>query len=99
MPTLEQLREWARGNPIDGLPEPEVSPRLAESRRLAQMGGHRTHKYKISQDGTDALLKFGRHTGKSVSRVVKSDRDYAEWLLGADVDAELKDVVKYQLQS
>lgn len=57
-------------------------------------------KYKISADGQDAILWFGRHNGYSVSDLAKTEdgRSYLKWILGQEFDVALKDICAYQLR-
>ena len=55
-------------------------------------------KYKISADGDDAVLLFGKHNGKEVSTLAKKNPDYLRWLLQQDFPEDLVEIVKYQLQ-
>jgi hypothetical protein len=96
MPTLNELRRWATGEAVKGLPDNRAPTR---SERLVEHADKATQKYKISSDGQDALLKFGKHTGKTVSSVARKDPGYLEWILNGDFDAPLKDVAKYVLKS
>ncbi len=52
-------------------------------------------RYKISDDGTDAILMFGRHKGLRVSDVDKKDPAYLNWILTDNFKSDLKEVVRY----
>lgn len=55
-------------------------------------------KYKINADGDDAVLLFGKHSGKRVSALAKGYPDYLRWLLQQDFPEDLVEIVKYRLQ-
>jgi len=100
MPTLEEIRAWARGLLVPGLPRSKEAP----PEEPAPVGGKRTRTYKINAEGTDALLKFGKHRGRTVGWLAVKQPDYLRWILGAASDSrpdpfddELRDVVRYQL--
>ncbi len=98
MPTLDELRRWARGEPIEGLPN--IMPRKEVERpRLASVG-RVSGKYKINPDGTDALLQFGSFRGQVLSSLVTSarGRKYLRWILDQDFDENLKAVCRYQME-
>lgn len=95
MPTLEEIRRWARGESVDGLPpiehvkpldKPQVRP------------GHSSRKYKLNADATDALLLFGTFHGQRISALVATPRGrkYIDWILDKEFDDELKAVCRYQ---
>lgn len=100
MPTLDELRRWARGEAIDGLPS--VAPRKAiEPPKLsAEMTVRGNRQYKLNADGTDALLKFGVFTGQALSALVTTarGRKYIAWILDHDFDEALKSVCRYQME-
>lgn len=117
MPTLKEFRQWAAGGRVEGLPEPQsqqegprkVSDKMAErlaelKQRSAASAGQVTGRYKISADGTDALIKFGKHSGKTLRQIANEDPTYLEWILRANDDPQrafaafdeaLLDVVRY----
>lgn len=117
MPTLKELRAWARGKGVDGLPEREVMgpanqrelpgrarmlERLDALKNQARTAGsQQTGMYKISKDGDDALVKFGKHAGKTLTAIMDEDPTYLAWMLREDedgqprFDAVLLDVVRY----
>ena len=102
MPTLDEIRAWARGLFVPGLhryqpsePPPEEAPRTAL----------RTATYKINADGTDALIKFGKHRGRTISWLAANRQSYLRWILNGGkgrtdrtpFDDALLDVIRYQL--
>ena len=55
-------------------------------------------KYKVSADGTDALLHFGKHRGSTLTIIHAKDKGYLVWLGRQDwVPSDLLDVIKYIL--
>lgn len=55
-------------------------------------------KYKISADGTDALLFFGKHRDKNLSDIAVEDVQYLEWMFDkGDFDDDLREVVKFNI--
>ena len=100
MPTLDELRRWARGEAIDGLPP--ITPRKEVERPTVDPTGARTsRKYKLNADGTDALLNFGAFRGESLSKLVTTarGRKYLTWIVDRDFDEALKAACRYQLES
>lgn len=53
-------------------------------------------RYTINIDGDDAVLKFGKHKGKSISELANSQSGYLDWILRQEFPEELKDVVVHQ---
>lgn len=51
-------------------------------------------KYKIAADGSDALIMFGKHTGKKLSTLAVTDPSYLRWLRESDFPADLKELAK-----
>jgi len=98
MPTLDELRRWARGEPVEGLP-PVSLIKEVERPRLVPMRS--TGKYRINADGTDALLQFGRFRGHTLSKLVMTarGRKYLHWILDKDFDENLKEVCRYTLEA
>lgn len=96
MPTLEELRRWARGETIEGLPK---APRK-EVERPKVDPSTRSRKYKINPEGTDALLQFGLFRGQAISALVEHPRGrkYIGWILDSDFDEALKAVCRYHLE-
>lgn len=83
MPTLDVLRRLFR----QGALQPE------------ETAANSTLRYKISADGKDALLKFGRHRGKTLSAIAKEDPTYLRFITTSDFPDELKDVARYLRES
>lgn len=98
MPTLDEIRRWARGVFVAGLPRPKEAP--PEEKPEAPPGGKRTRTYKVSADGTDALFKFGKHRGRTACYLAQHDPDYLHWMLRSEdkFDHDLLDVVRFQLE-
>jgi hypothetical protein len=103
MPTLEELRRWARGERIEGLPQiaprKEVDverPKLGAESSVRRLSG----KYKLNAEGTDALLQFGSFTGHAVSALVTTarGRKYLAWIVSKDFDEDLKAVCRYHME-
>lgn len=112
MPSLEDIRRWLEGVDQPNLPprklawnRPRPSPRhtkkhttpLAKAMRAKKQAGQ-VGKYRISEDGEDAVLLFGKHNGKKVSELFKDDRSYLGWLFKQEFPDELIDVIKHQAQ-
>lgn len=92
MPDLKDLRRWARGEDVEGLPEhdPVQPPDPINADR-------EWTRFKVSADGRDALLKFGEHRGRTLSWLSERHRGYLYWILKSDFPAALKDIARYQL--
>ena len=104
MPTLEELRRWARGEPTESFGAPPVPKRAkpeskdtGPTKSQEPASAPKLLKYKISDDGTDALLKFGKHRGSPLSAIKQKDPGYLDWLVGQTfVPDDLKDVIQFQ---
>lgn len=82
MVKIDELRRALRnGTQEDALSEHPDAPRALR-------------RYKPSADGSDALLQFGRYNGLTIKQVQKSNPDYLSQLLQADVDPELKALIR-----
>jgi uncharacterized protein (DUF3820 family) len=64
--------------------------------KLMKPSNNLSWRFTISTDGTDALLKFGKHKGKTVSKIYEEDPHYLNWILRSDFPEELKDVIRYR---
>jgi len=51
-------------------------------------------QYSIDPSGTDALIKFGKHSGLQLSHIAQRDPGYLNWILESDFPSELKDVTR-----
>lgn len=95
--------EWEIVNDVR---EDGTKPTLADRYRdkaAKKRAGKPTHpvfkhsgRYTVSDDGHDALLKFGKHKGNSISELAKSNSGYLNWMLGQEFPEELKDIIKHQ---
>lgn len=96
MPSLSEMRRWALGEDVEGLPKhPErIAPPTGKERMMAALrakAGRITKKYSISADGADAVINFGQHSGMSlrdIVRVVPEGRGYLRWILKQGVKTE-----------
>lgn len=80
--------------PGEERPKTDWAKKMAAKHRGARYGG----KYRISADGTDALLFFGANRDKNLSDIAKSNLGYLDWMLKqGDFDNDLLDVVRYQI--
>ena len=98
MPTLEELRRWAQGENVDGLPD--MKPRKEVERPKVDSTAAPNGRYRLNRDATDALLQFGAFRGQTVSSLVQSarGRKYLNWILEKDFDDTLKSVCRYHLE-
>jgi len=64
-------------------------------------GGKTGAKVKISVDGDDAILSFGKHKGASISGLLGTEdgRSYLRWMLKQDFSDELLEVVKKHMDA
>lgn len=53
-------------------------------------------RYKISADGTDALIMFGKHRGNKLSDIADKDATYCDFIIREEFPADLKDVARHQ---
>lgn len=99
MPSLEELRRKLRGSPEaqEEKPKRRDVPAAVPTRNRKSGG-----RYKISSDGDDALILFGKHSGSRVSEMV-SDPDKKRYLKefvlasSSGFSEDLKSVVRHQL--
>lgn len=111
MPKLDELRRWARGEAVKGLPEPvqrEPVPEIPQlsvdpdSETVGVVRAFRHGKYKMSQDGNDVLLQFGIFTGHKASELVQTSRGrkYLRWVLDArqQFNDDFKAACRHQLE-
>lgn len=100
MPTLDELRRWARGERVEGLPSAPARPEVPKP--VLSAGAHsKSGRYKVNSEGTDALLLFGTvFNGEKLSVVVTTPRGrkYMNWILERDFDDVLKAVCRYRLE-
>lgn len=54
-------------------------------------------RYAISVSGEDAILKFGKHKGRKLTKIVEKNGKYLLWLLQQPFPDDLKDVCRYVL--
>jgi len=71
---------------------------VPEPRRTLRNPSWSPVSYKISVDGEDVLLKFGRHRGKTLRQILKRDPNYLDFILRETFPTELKDVVRRIVQ-
>ncbi len=56
------------------------------------------HRFQISADGNDVLLKFGKHSGKMVSHLAADGDDYLDWMLTDDgFPDHVKSIIRFQI--
>jgi len=98
MPTLEELRRWARGRYVQGMPKPLRKKPIDKP----ELTGKQSRQYRVDPNGEDALLLFGSFRGSTCSQLRKTPRGrkYLRWILDAnqDFETDLKEVCRYQLE-
>ncbi|MGW8177331.1 MAG: hypothetical protein ACWGQW_00820 [bacterium] len=82
---VDKMRRRRRHSPADR--SGKTTPRRYGSRG----------KYKLSADGSDAMLLFGKFNGGNVSDIARKEPGYLRWMLGEDFAKELKDVIEHIL--
>jgi hypothetical protein len=105
MPTLEEMRKWARGEDVKGLPKkveeaPKPDP-VASSTDLDGPVRGSSHRYVIKGDKSDALLRFGMFRGHKVSELVTTPRGrkWLRWVVDKeDFEADLRAVCRLHLE-
>ncbi len=99
MPTLEDLRAWARGVRVKGFPDPSPRKKVPKPPPPQPAGPGVSRQYRINIDGDDALLLFGKFKGSRVSEMVGVSRQkrYLRWMLAEDFPEDLKSVIRYYL--
>jgi len=94
--TLKDLRRWLQGDTTPGLPDRRrIWPLNRLKPRAKPHPGRK--QYKVSTDGQDALLLFGKYKGELLRDVVEHDPAYLRWLVGSDFPEELRDIAQVQL--
>lgn len=92
-PAMEPIKRTCRScrKPYMGSPVGTAMCRECSIKRLARKTAD-TPRYTVSSDGEDALLKFGRHRGRTLSDLAKgSDASYLDFLITErDEDDRLK---------
>jgi RecJ-like exonuclease len=66
------------------------------AKRLSQVAKS-NGRYKISEKGDDALIKFGTHRGKTLVEIRRIDPTYLEWILKENFPEDIKDICRYIL--
>lgn len=56
-------------------------------------------KYYLKTDGTDAVLNFGKHSGKALTQILDEDPSYLKWMLEQDFPEGLSEIVEELLNS
>lgn len=100
MATLEELRAWARGERVEGFPDPSPRKKVDKpSARVAVDPITGPWRYRINTEGDDALLLFGKFMGSRVSQMIGVARQkrYLKWILRGDFPDDLKEVIRYHL--
>lgn len=99
MASLDEIKRWARGRNVEGLPRRNArkaaKPKMGDGDARLQSFG----KYKINTEGDDALLRFGQFTGSTISQLASGGarkRRYLQWILRSDFPDDLKSVVRFQ---
>lgn len=97
MPTLEEIRAWARGRRVGGLPSP-LQRKGIDKPELR--GSKSTKQYRVDPAGEDALLLFGVFRGSRASDLAKTSRGrkYLRWIIEKDFEGDLKEVCRYRLE-
>lgn len=83
---LNRMAQVVEGMAKDGLSIPPAEP--------PPPTGYKP-KYKIDTTGTDALISFGKHRGKTLSEIGKKDFTYLDFIIKDDFPADLKDVARH----
>jgi hypothetical protein len=101
MPTLDEVRRHFGGDKVSSMePTVEDNRRRSSERMLDKIRGKRGRdrpisNYVINVDGDDALLKFGKHSGKYLTEVARMEPSYLDWLVKNVYPEDLKDVARY----
>lgn len=91
----ERTKRAKRRKLVEGADE--FSDRIAEKSAAVVSSNQQKAKWKISSDGTDALLLFGKHNGDLVSDITKTDRAYLKWMRNQDFPEALIEIINIQL--
>ncbi len=68
-----------------------------EAKHAEHPDGGALRQYTIAMDGSDALIKFGKYKGQSLTQIVERDPAYMNFILENDFPRALKDVVRVVL--
>lgn len=55
----------------------------------------RNKRYVISMHGNDALMKFGKYSGKQLTDIFTIDKNYLDWILEQKFPNDIKDVCRF----
>lgn len=96
MPSIEELRRWARGHRVAGLP----NPRKRKPVDKPDLKGEKSRQFAIDVNASDALLLFGKFRGSRASELQRSPRGrtYLKWIIKNDFPDDLKSVCRYRLE-
>ena len=98
MPTLDEIRQkFANAQPIRE--ESKIAGVAVVSPTPEKMKA-RAEKYTISVDGDDALMKVGKHNGKTLSDIAHGDGEYLNWIVHkSKFGHDLKDVARQVMRA
>jgi len=96
MTTLEDLRRWARGRRVSGLPAPRRRKKIDKP----ELQGSASRQFRVDPAGEDALILFGKFRGSTIKQLVATSRGrtYIRWILDNDFEDDLKEVCRYRLE-
>jgi hypothetical protein len=98
MADIKDVRRWLEGEDVPGLPKrDEVWPhavRVVKVRKTANPNKLLVVKYRVADDGDDALLLSGQYSGKTLRQVARIDVEYLRALARCAVE-ELSQLVSY----
>ncbi len=49
-------------------------------------------------EGSEAVISFGKHKGKSLQQIAEETPDYLQWMLGQDFSPEVKEIIEKTLK-
>ncbi len=94
-----ELDEVSRRAAFQQQPQtPTEKAEAARSKRISE-GKPFVGRVKVSRDGSDAVLEFGTHRGKTISALVDEQPGYVNWMRKDETcSPELADVIDYVLE-
>lgn len=92
-PSLKEQRRKVRKAKRKAAVEELLESQAVDVEAMKRSGDRR---FKISADGRDALLCFGKHDGKTITdlKVSREGRSYLQWILKEEFPEPIKRIIR-----